>query len=299
MKVYEGSDIRNIGIVGHRDCGKTSVLASLLYTAGATNRFTSVDEGNTVTDFDEEEINRKVTITSSLAFVEWNKTKINFIDTPGYNIFINDAQAALIAAGTALVVVDAVSGAEVQTEKGWSFAKEYGQARVVLLNKMDRERADFSRALADVQAVLSEKAVAVQLPIGSEKDFRGVVDLVHEKAYLYEPDGDGKGKETDIPAEMAAAVESARESLIEAVADCDDDLLAEYLENLTLPQEKVLTGLAKGILAQKIFPVMCMSAVHNIGSGALLDFLQTFSPAPTVRNEFQAEGGVTRKMSDS
>ena len=299
MKVYQGSDIRNIGIVGHRDCGKTSVLASLLYTAGATNRFTSVDEGNTVTDFDEEEINRKVTITSSLAFVEWNKTKINFIDTPGYNIFINDAQAALIAAGTALVVVDAVGGAEVQTEKVWSFAKEYGQARVVLLNKMDRERADFSRALADVQAVLSEKAVAVQLPIGSEKDFRGVVDLVHEKAYLYEPDGDGKGKETDIPAEMAPDVESARESLIEAIADCDDDLLAEYLENLTLPQEKVLTGLAKGILDQKIFPVMCMSAVHNIGSGALLDFLQAFSPAPTVRNEFQAEGGVSRKMSDS
>ncbi len=299
MKAYQGNDIRNIGVVGHRDCGKTSAVAAFLYTAGATNRFTSVDEGNTVTDFDEEEINRKVTITSSLAFVEWDKTKINFIDTPGYNIFINDAKVALIAAGTALIVVDAVSGVEVQTEKGWSFAKDYGQARVVLINKMDKERADFSKALADVQQVLSKKAVAVQLPIGSEKDFNGVVDLVHEKAYVYEAGGDGKGKEIDIPAEMASDVESARESLIEAVAECDDDLLNEYLENLTLPPERVLAGLMKGILAQNIFPVMCVSAVHNIGSGAVLDFLRAFSPAPTVRNEFQAEGDVTRKMSDS
>lgn len=299
MKVYEGSEIRNVGVVGHRDCGKTSVLAALLYTAGATTRFTRVDEGNTVTDFDEEEINRKVTITSSLAFVEWNKTKVNFIDTPGYNIFINDAKAALIAAGTALVVVDAISGVEVQTEKVWSFANEYGQARVILINKLDRERANFSQALANVQEILSKKAVAVQLPIGSEKEFKGVVDLVHEKAYLYEPDGDGKGKEVDIPAEMASDVESARERLIEAVADCDDDLLAEYLENLTLPQEKILAGLIKGLLDENIFPVMCMSALHNIGSGAILDFLQTFTPAPTVRHEFPAEGGVTRKMVDS
>ena len=299
MKAYQGNDIRNIGIVGHRDCGKTSALAAFLYTAGVTNRFTRVDEGNTITDFDEEEINRKATITSSLAFVEWNDTKINFIDTPGYNIFINDAKATLLATDTALVVVDAVHGVEVRTEKVWNFAKDYDLSRMVLVNKLDKERADFKQTLANIQEVLDRGAVAVHLPIGSEKGFHGLVDLINEKAYIYEADGDGKGKEIDIPAELVSDVESARESLMEAVAECDDDLLNEYLENLTLPPEKMLAGLAKGVVERKIFPVLCASAVHNIGSGAVLDFLAAFSPAPAARGEVQAEGDAKRKVSDS
>lgn len=302
MKTYRGSEIRNITIAGHGDSGKTSFLAACLFTAGKTSRFTKVDEGTTVTDFDEEEINRKVTITSSLAFAEWNKTKLNFIDTPGYNIFINDAKASMSVTDTALIVVDAVSGVEVQTEKSWNFAEEFGNARILLVNKMDRERADFSAALAGIQKVLDRKAVAVQLPIGSEKDFRGVVDLVGMKAYSFEPGGDGKGSEIEIPADMASAVEAARESLIEAVAECDDDLLNEYLENMTLPPEKVLGGLRKGIREKSIYPVLCASALHNMGTSAVLDFLQAYAPDPTARSEVRAKedsgGDASRKVAD-
>ena len=303
MKVYEGSDIRNIGIVGHGDSGKTTVLAGYLYTTGDTSRLTRVDEGTTITDYDEEEINRKVTTTSSLAFVEWNKTKINFIDTPGYNIFINDAKASLLAADAALVVVDGVSGVEVQTEKVWGFAEDYGLARVILVNKLDRERAQFARAVSNIQETLSKKAVPVQIPIGSEKGFRGVVDLVNKKAYTYEPDGAGKGKEEEIPADLASEVESATESLMEIVAECDDDLLIEYLENLTLPPDKVLAGLRKGVAEGKLYPILCASALHNIGSDAALDFLEAYAPPPTARGEISARegagGDASRKISDS
>ena len=298
MRVYQGDDVRNIGIVGHGDCGKTSALAAFLYTAGSTNRFTKVDEGNTVTDFDEEEVNRKVTITSSLACLEWNKIKINFVDTPGYNIFINDAKGVLLAADTALVVVDGVSGVEVQTEKVWGFADDYGLSRILLVNKLDKERADFGQTLENIQEVLDRKAVAVHLPIGLEKNFQGIVDLINEKAYTYERDGGGKGRETDIPADLASDVESARESLMEAVAECDDDLLSEYLENMTLPPEKIRSGLIKGISEQQIFPVVCASAVHNIGSDAVLDFLRAFAPAPTARGVCKAEGDASRSVSD-
>ena len=303
MNVYEGKDIRNIGVVGHGDSGKTSLVAAFLYTAGATNRFTRVDEGNTITDFDDEEVARKVTITTSMAYVEWKKTKLNFLDTPGYNIFINDTKASLLGADAALVLVDGVAGVEVQTEKTWGFAAEYGLPRVVLINRLARDRADFQRTLANVRETLSPKAVAVQLPIGSEKDFRGVVDLVGGKAYLYERDGNGKGQSGDIPADMASEVESATEELMEAVAECDDDLLNEYLENLTLPPEKVLAGLSKGIAQGKLFPVLCGSGLHNIGTDLWLDFLEAHVPPPTARGAIKGKDDsgaeVSRKVSDS
>ena len=195
MKVYEGKDVRNIGVVGHGDCGKTTLAAGFLYTGGATSRLTRVDEGTTITDFDEEEQARKITISTALAFLEWNKTKLNFIDTPGYNIFIHDAKSALIAADSALVVVDAVGGVEVQTEKVWAYADEYELPRAIVVNKLDRERASFERATANIQEVFGRTAVPVQLPVGVERDFKGVVDLVAMKAYTYQADGNGKGSE--------------------------------------------------------------------------------------------------------
>ena len=299
MKVYEGKDVRNIGIAGHGDCGKTSLVASFLYTTGLTTRLTAVDEGNTLTDFDEEEIARKVTITSSPAYVEWEGSKLNFIDTPGYNIFINDTKGSLIAADTALIVVDSVSGVEVQTEKAWGYAEEYGLARVVLVNKLDRERADFSRTLTDIQEVLGRGAVPVQIPIGTEKNFCGIVDLIEQKAYTYELGGKGKGTETDIPDNLSSEVESARESLIEMVAECDDDLLNEYLEELTLPPEKILTGLRKGIIERKIFPVLCGSATQNVGTDLILSFLESYAPSPVVHQEVSsADGETSRKIDD-
>jgi elongation factor G len=303
MKVYSTSEVRNVGIVGHGDSGKTSLVAAFLYAAGVTTRLTRVDEGNTVTDYDEEEIARKVSVSSALAHVEWDKVKINLIDTPGYNIFINDTKAALIAADAALVLVDALHGVEVQTEKVWSFSEEYGLPRIVVINKMAKERADFAATVKNVQEVLSSKAVPVQIPIGKEKDFRGVIDLVEMKAYTYEFDGKGKGKAEEIPGDLAAAAESARETLMEAVAECDDDLLTEYLENLTLPPEKLAAGLRKGVAEGNIFPVLCASGLHNIGTDAILNFLQDYAPDPSFRGEVEGSDGrggtVQRKISDS
>ena len=303
MKVYSTSEVRNVGIVGHGDSGKTSLVSAFLFTAGVTTRLTRVDEGNTVTDHDDEEIARKVSVSSALANVAWNQVKINLIDTPGYNIFINDTKAALIAADTALVVVDSLHGVEVQTEKTWSFAEEYKLARVVVINKMVKERADFGAAVKSVQDVLSSKAIPVQLPIGKEREFRGVVDLIEMKAYAYEFDGNGMGKAQEIPADMVAEAESARETLMEAVAECDDDLLNEYLETLTLPPEKIAAGLRKGVAEQEIFPVLCSSGLHNIGTDALLNFLDAYTPDPSFRGEVEGSdgkgGAVKRKISDS
>src|SRR5579863_5344928 len=202
MKVYESKDIRNVGVVGHGHSGKTSLTAALLFSTGGSNRLTRADEGNTVTDFDEEEIQRKITISTSLAFVEWKKAKINLLDTPGFNIFINDTRAALAAADAVLVLVDGVAGVEVQTEKVWALANDYQLPRAILINKLDRERASFERALDSVQSMFGRTAIPIQLPIGAERDFKGVVDLVQMKAYTYTPDGDGKGKEGEIPGDL-------------------------------------------------------------------------------------------------
>src|SRR5579859_6841899 len=170
MKVYESKDIRNVGVVGHGHSGKTSLTAALLYSTGGSNRLTRVDEGNTITDFDDEEVQRKITISTALAFVEWKKLKINLLDTPGFNIFINDTRAALAAADAVLVLVDGVAGVEVQTEKVWAFANDYQLPRAILINKLDRERAGFERALDSVQSIFGRTAIPIQLPIGAERD---------------------------------------------------------------------------------------------------------------------------------
>src|SRR6185436_3077809 len=240
MKVYERNDIRNVGVVGHGHSGKTSLTAGLLFSTGATNRLTRVDEGNTITDFDEEEVHRKITIATSLAYVEWKKTKINVLDTPGFNIFINDTRAALVAADAALVLVDGVAGVEVQTEKVWDIANDYKLPRAILINKLDRERSSFERALESVQSFCGRTAIPVQLPLGAERDFKGVIDLVQMKAYTYTPDGDGKGKEGEIPADMAEAAQKAHEALIEMVAEGNDALMEEYFDKGTLPAEHIL-----------------------------------------------------------
>ena len=179
MKVYNTREIRNVGIVGHGDVGKTSLVAAMLFDAGATNRLGRVDEGSTVTDYDEDEIARKITIHSSLAHCEWNGNKINITDTPGYAAFILDTKAGLRACDAALVLVDAVNGVEVQTEKTWAYADEFGIPRLLVVNKMDRERADFEQTVNSINEAFGRAAVPVQIPIGSERNFRGVIDLVH------------------------------------------------------------------------------------------------------------------------
>ncbi len=288
MKVYESKDIRNVGVVGHGDSGKTTLTAGLLFTAGATNRLLRVDEGNTITDFDEEEIQRKITISTAIAVAEWKKTKINILDTPGYNIFINDTRAALVAADAALVVVDGVAGVEVQTEKVWQFANDFKLPRAVVINKLDRERADFERALASVHEVFGRAAVPIQIPIGAERDFNGVVDLVRMKAYTYTPDGDGKGKEGEIPADLADAAQKAHEALVEMVAEGNDALMEEFFDKGTLAVEQIVDGLEQGVREMRIFPVLCASGLHNIGADLLLNFIVENLPAPTEREAVPA-----------
>jgi elongation factor G len=300
VKVYEGKDIRNVGMVGHGDSGKTTLTAGLLFAAGATNRLLRVDEGNTVTDFDEEEIQRKITISTAIAVAEWRKTKINILDTPGYNIFINDARASLVAADAALVLVDGVAGVEVQTEKVWDFANDYQLPRAVIINKLDRERADFQRTLTNVQEVFGRAAVPVQIPIGAERDFNGVVDLIRMKAYTYTPDGDGKGKEGEIPANLADAAQKAHEALVEMVAEGNDALMEEFFEKGTLPAEHIIDGLKLGVREMRIFPVLCASGLHNIGADLVLNFIVDNLPAPQERGDVKVQlngAEATRKIS--
>ncbi len=283
MKVYETNDIRNVALVGHGHSGKTSLAAGLMFTTGATNRLTRVDEGNTVTDYDDEEVQRKITISSAVAAVEWNKKKINLIDTPGFNIFINDTKTVLAAADAALVTVDGVAGVEVQTEKVWSFSEEFALPRAILINKLDRERSSFDRALASVQQFFGRTAIPIHLPIGSERDFKGVVDLVRMKSYTYTNDGDGKGKEGEIPDNLADAAKAGHEALVEMVAEGNDELLAEFFDTGTLPVEHILDGLREAVRSMRIFPVLCGSSLHNVGSDLILNFAIEYFPGPADR----------------
>ncbi|HDT13852.1 MAG TPA: GTP-binding protein, partial [Candidatus Aminicenantes bacterium] len=203
MKDYSAENMRNIALVGHGSSGKTSLAAAFLFDTGATTRLTKVDKGNTVTDYDPDEIERQISINATPCFVEWGDHKINVIDTPGYSNFLWDTRAALRAVDGAAVLVDAVAGVEVGTEKVWGMLEEFGLPRLIVINKMDRENAHFGRALASVQEFFGRQAVPVELPIGEEKDFAGVVDIVERKAYLFEKDESGKMSEAPVPANLA------------------------------------------------------------------------------------------------
>jgi elongation factor G len=289
MKAYATGNLRDVGIVGHGDTGKTQLVSALLFTAGMTNRLGKVAEGTAITDWDEEEIARKISIQTSLAFAEWGasaqseKTKINFLDTPGYSTFVNEARASLVAADAALIVVDAVAGVQVVTEKVWDYATEYDLPRAFVINWMDRELATFERAFASIQRVFGRGAVTVQLPIGAERDFRGVVDLISMKAHVYQPDGDGRAKIEPIPDDMAEAAKQAHEALVEMVAEGDDALMEEFFAQGTLPIEDLIKGLRLGFLAKRIQPVALTSALHNIGSQSLLDLIVDIFPDPAAR----------------
>ncbi|MGH9645799.1 MAG: elongation factor G, partial [Bryobacteraceae bacterium] len=302
MKVYDGADVRNVAIVGHGHSGKTSLAAGFLYTTGGTNRLTRVDEGNTVTDFDDDEIQRKLTISTSLAVAEWNRKKINLIDTPGFNIFINDTKAALAAADAALVLVDSVAGVEVQTEKVWEFGEAFRLPRAIIMNKLDRERASFERALESVQSNFGRNAVPIQFPLGAERDFKGVIDLVHMKAFLYTNDGDGKGKEGEIPQEFAAAAQKAHETLVEMVAEGNDQFMEEFFAEGTLPPERIIEGLRQAVRELRIFPVLCAAALHNMGTDLILNFIVDYFPAPVERGSVSGQSNgneITRAIKDN
>ena len=283
MKVYDAANIRNVALVGHSGAGKTQLASAALFDAGAVNRLGKVDEGNTVTDFDEEEIARKHTLSASLAYAEWNKHKINIIDTPGIASFLADARAALRVADAAIVVVDAVSGVQVQTEKTWQAADELGLPRLIVVNRLDRERGSLERTLRSIHGTLSRTAIPVQLPIGEEKGLRGVVDLIALKAHVYQTDGSGKFTESEIPADMTDAATAAREALIEMVAEADEALMEKFFEAGTLTQEQLVAGLRAATASGKLFPVLCASSAMNIGVQPLLDAIVAYVPSPAER----------------
>jgi elongation factor G len=293
MKVYDAQTLRNVALVGHSGAGKTQLLSALLFDAGAVNRLGRVDDGSSVTDYDEEEIARKHTLSSSLAYAEWNKNKINFIDTPGMANFLSEARATLRVADTALVVVDAVSGVQVSTEKVWEIAGELEVPRLVVLNRVDRERASLERSLDSLRTVFGRAVMPIQLPIGEEKAFRGVVDLVGMKAYTFATDGSGKPTEGAIPAELESAAETARDALIEMVAEADDSLMEKFFEAGTLTQEELVGGLKRAFDAARIFPLVCTSATSNIGIQPLLDAIITYVPSPAERPFKVDEGTVS------
>ncbi len=303
MKIYEGKNIRNVALVGHGDTGKTQLISAMLYTAGLVNRLGKVDEGTSVTDYDEEEIQRKFSISAALAYAEWGKTKINFIDTPGYNIFMHETEGALVAADSALVLVHAVAGVEVQTEKVWGFCDKYALPRVLVVNQMDRDRASFQRTLDALREAYGRTLVPVQLPLGEEKSFRGVIDLVRMKAYTHEAGGSGKGKESDIPAEFSDAATKAHEALVEMVAEGNDKLMEEFFDKGTIPVEDLVPGLSGAVAARRLYPVVVSAGLPNVGSDALLNFIVDALPSPVERGEVEGldhEGGqpVKRKLAD-
>jgi elongation factor G len=295
MKVYDASSIRNVAVVGHGGSGKTQLISAMLFVAGAVNRIGKVDDGTTVTDFDDEEIARKHTLSSSLAHAEWQKTKINIIDTPGFANFLTDARAALRVAEAALVVVDAVSGVEVQTEKLWEEAAALNLPRIVVLSRLERDRASLERTLEALHRDFGREIIPIQLPLGDERRFNGVVDLVRMKALTFASDDSGRMTEGEVPPELTDRAQQAREQLIEMVAEADDQLMETFFADGTLSQEQLTAGLRSATLAGKLFPLVCTSGMHAIGIQPLLDSIVSYVPSPTER-DFPAVDAEGREM---
>ena len=286
MKAFTTENIRNVAVIGHGDAGKTQLVSSLLHVAGATTRWGKVSEGTSVTDYDEDSIERKVSLNNNFAHLEYKDTKINLIDTPGYAAFVSHARPALRVAGCALVVVDAVNGIEVQTEKTWQYANEFLLPRLMVINKMDKERADFGHALDTAAQSFARSTVPFTLPIGQEENFRGIVDVVHQKAYEF--DRNGKAKEIPIPEQGREVFEATREKLIELVAESDDTLLEKYFADGTLQDDDVIPNLSRAIAASKLCPVYAVSSETLVGLAVLLDHLVEFAPNPATH---EAEHG--------
>src|SRR6266568_3096518 len=279
MKVYSGSEIRNVALVGHNDTGKTTIVSQLLFNTGGTTRLGRIEDGTTTTDFDQDEIERKHSISAAMAYVEWKNSKINLLDTPGFGIFLMETRTAIRVADSAAIVVSGVTGVEVTTEKVWKYADEFELPRIVIINKMDRERASFTRTLEALQKKFGKNVVPVQLPIGEEKDFKGVIDLVSMKAYTYATDGSGKVEIVDIPADMKSDADEWREKLIEKVAEGDDTLMERFFEQGGLSQEELIDGLKREVSHHEIFPLLLASASHNIGGHPLLDAIVSLLPS--------------------
>ncbi|MGA7106483.1 MAG: elongation factor G [Terracidiphilus sp.] len=287
MKTYQGSEIRNVAVVGHAHSGKTTLIAALLHAAKNTPTQGRVSDGTAVTAYDEEEIARAITMQNAVAFAEWQGTKINFVDTPGFHMFTHEARAALLPVEAAAVIVNAQTGAEPVTERVWKFAEEANIPRIVVINQMDHPKAGGSGGLSalidDLQTRWGRQCVPVQLPISDAGGFHGVVDLVTMEAFFYTAGGDGRGKIGEVPANLAGAAKAAHEALVELVAEGKDELMEEYFAQGTIPEQHLITALHEAIREDRIFPVLFASGLANIATDHLLDFIKVYAPAPTER----------------
>ena len=288
MAKYESKSLRNLAIVGHGGTGKTSLCESFLFISGKNERLGRVDDGTSTMDYEPEEQKRRISISSSINFVEWNKYKINIIDTPGDSNFTYDIKCSMSVVENALVVIDAVGGVEFQTQKVWEYADGFNLPRIVFINRLDRERADFSAALASIKNKFSKKVTPVCLPIGKEDKFNGIVDLISSKAYLFS-DNKGAGKATDIPADMADEAKNMRNAMVEDIAETDDDLMNKYLEAGELTAEEIKQGLRKGVTSGNLIPVVCGSAIKGIGISLLLDLIVDSMASPVDRGAIKGK----------
>ena len=288
MKDYTSESIRNVAVAGHGKTGKTSLLDACLFNSGAVKRIGKVDNGTSVLDYEAEETKRKMTIGDALAVTEWKNNKINFIDTPGYPDFVGEVMGAMAAADTALIIVAANAGVEVETEKAWALAESLNLPRALFINKMDREHANFRKTLDDIRAKFGNSCVPVQIPIGQETSFKGVVDLINSG---------------EVPSDLQDEVETERLEMLDIIAEFNDDLMEKYLEGDTdnLDEKQVAAALAEGVKQAKVFPVFVGSALQNIGVDKLLDNVINYLPAPNFRNKFGTNGDekVERKISDA
>jgi elongation factor G len=288
--------IRNVALIGHRGSGKTSLSEALLFEAGVTNRMGRVADGSTVFDFEPDEQEREMSIDARVASFEYGDRKINLIDTPGDPSFIADTLGALRVVDAAIVVVNAVMGVEVHTERLWARASEEGLARLVFVNMLDRERADFFRTLDSLKAAFGPHAVATEIPIGSEHEVRGVIDLIDMKAFEYEGEGRGSAKESEIPEDLQAQADEYREKLMDEVAENSDELMERYLEGEEISHEEIVTALKQGVTQGHLFPVTCGIATKNLGTNRLLEALVEDVPSPAMRGAVKAldaDGGET------
>jgi elongation factor G len=294
MKAYSGDDVRNIAVVGHAHSGKTTLISALLHAAKMTAARGRVEDGSAVTAYDEEEVARRTTMSNAVAFAEWGGVKINLVDTPGFHMFLHETRCAMLPVEAAVVVVNAQTGAEAVTSRVWSFAEEVNLPRVVVINQLDHPKADSRLGRRRMIELLQEKwgrqLVPMQLPIVDQNGFHGVIDLVTMKAFLYKPDGDGRGEIGKIPEAMLADAKAAHEALVELVAEGKDELMEEFFREGTIPEQHLISALHEAIREDRIFPVLYASGLRNVGSDHLLDFLKVYAPAPTEREPVAARG---------
>jgi len=288
MNIYPGKDVRNLAIVGHSHCGKTTLVEALLATAGAIPAMGSIENGTAVTAFDEEDIARRMTIASSVAFCEWNNVKINLVDTPGFNMFIHEARAAMLPVEAAVVLIDAADGIQPMTQRVWNYAEEFNLPRILVINRTDREHARPQAVLEELCAAFGRQVAPVTLPIGEGTAFRGVIDLISMQAFEYDQTRKGRGRAIPIPDDLAEPARAAHEALVELVAEGKDELLEEFFSQGTLPEEHLVAALHEAIREDRIFPVLFASGGNNIGTDRLLDFFRVYAPAPSEREPVAA-----------